>query len=78
MRNDARPLGERSPASPFGGPEGSMGKGGSRPGGRLDQGDSVAHDGESHKRDRAVEERQPGPAGDPALPSSDSSTNTRI
>ena len=64
MRNDARPIGEDSPASPVGGNE--------------DARDSHRHDRQSHVVNEDAEERQPDAPEDPMTPSSDSSLKTKI
>jgi hypothetical protein len=64
MRNDARPIGEDSPASPLGGSEDSR--------------DSHAHDRQSHVVNKDAEDRQPDAPEDPVMPSSDSSLTTKI
>ena len=51
MRNDARPIGEDSPASPVGGHEGPAA---GRP--SADNRDSIAHDRQSHIVNRRAEE----------------------
>ena len=72
MRNDARPIGEHSPASPVGGHEPPIESE------RPDSRDTVAHGRESHIIHREAEERQPNAPEDPVTPSSDSSLNTKI
>jgi hypothetical protein len=78
MRNDARPLGEGSPASPLGGhdPEADP----DRPieSERSDSRDSVTHGRESHIVNREAEKRRPERAGDPVTPSSDAAPKSRI
>ena len=64
MRNDARPIGEDSPASPVGGNEDSR--------------DSLRHDRQSHVVNTEADERQPDAPEDPVMPSSDSSPKTKI
>ena len=58
MRNDARPIGEESPASPLGGEHG-------------DARDSVAHDRQSHIVNEEAEERFPQDPGGLPTPSSE-------
>jgi hypothetical protein len=71
MRNDARPVGEQSPASPVGGD--------AEPAtGHADNRDSVAHDRQSRIVNRDAEESQPGEPDDPTMPSNDATLNTRI
>jgi hypothetical protein len=72
MRNDARPIGEDSPASPVGGDESPLESE------RPDSRDSHKHDRQSHIVNREAEERQPDAPEDPVTPSSDSSLKTRI
>jgi hypothetical protein len=73
MRNDARPIGERSPGSPLGGdapaPIESE---------RPDSRDSVAHGRLSHVVNRAAEEARPQGPNDPVTPSSDAAPRGRI
>jgi hypothetical protein len=59
VRNDARPVGEHSPASPVGGEH-------------TDARESVTHDRQSHVVNREAEKRQPQTPDDPVTPSSDS------
>ena len=68
MRNDARPVGEDSPASPVGGETTQD----------HDNRDSHKHDRQSHIVNKEAEERQPDAPEDPVMPSSDSSLKTRI
>ena len=63
MRNDARPIGEDSPASPVGGDD--------------DRRDSHRHDRQSHIVNKDAE-RPPQAPEVPAMPSSDSSLKTPI
>ena len=74
MRNDARPLGEDSPASPVGGDAAD------RPleSERDDSRDRVAQGRQSHIVNPAAEERRPDHPDDPVTPSSDASTRTKI
>jgi hypothetical protein len=72
MRNDARPIGEHSPASPVGGPETPIASE------RSDSRDSVAHDRQSHIVNREAEQTEPDAPEDPVMPSSDPSLNTKI
>jgi hypothetical protein len=64
MRNDARPLGESSPASPVGGDEAPI------PSHPSDGRDSVTDDRQSHIVHKDSEDRQPQNAGDPVTPQS--------
>lgn len=68
MRNDARPIGEDSPASPVGGDAAPA----------RDDRESHKHDRQSHIVNKEAEQRQPDAPEDPVMPSSDSSLNTRI
>jgi hypothetical protein len=74
MRNDARPIGEDSPASPVGGSEGPVGSQ------RPDSRDSHTHDRQSHIVHPQAEEdaRDPDPDIDPTMPIGDSTLNTKI
>jgi hypothetical protein len=72
MRNDARPIGEHSPASPVGGHESPIASE------RPDNRDSVAQDRQSHVVNRDAEQTQPDAPEDPVMPSSDPSLNTKI
>jgi hypothetical protein len=68
MRNDARPIGEDSPASPVGGDAAPD----------ADHRDSHKHGRQSHIVNKEAEERQPDAPEDPVMPSSDSSLKTKI
>ena len=75
MRNDARPIGEDSPASPLGGDL--------EPAGReapADNRDSHRHDRESHiVHPRAEEdERREDDDSDPTIPTAESTLSTKI
>lgn len=72
MRNDARPVGHDSPASPVGGDERQVESE------RSDSRTSHAHDRQSHVVNRGAEERRPDAPEDPVTPSSDASLNTKI
>lgn len=72
MRNDARPVGESSPASPVGGDETPI------PSERPDSRDSVAHDRQSHIVNEEAERRQPDSPDDPVMPANDATLNTQI
>ena len=72
MRNDARPIGEDSPASPLGGHESPIASE------RPDSRGAHKHDRQSHVVNQGAEERQPDSPDDPVTPSSDPSLNTRI
>ena len=74
MRNDARPIGEDSPASPVGGSDGPVGSQ------RPDRRDSHTHDRQSHIVHPQAEEdaRDPDPDIDPTMPIGDSTLNTKI
>lgn len=72
MRNDARPIGEDSPASPVGGHESPIESE------RPDSRDSHAHGRQSHIVNRDAETTRPDAPDDPVTPSSDSSLNTKI
>ena len=67
MRNDARPIGEDSPASPLGGDE-------------SDARESVTHDRQSHivNKDAEVDERRDDLDTDPAMPANDATLKTKI
>ena len=69
MRNDARPIGEDSPASPVGGDTARN---------NDDSRESQTHDPQSHVVNREADERPPDAPDDPVMPSSDSALNTRI
>lgn len=71
MRNDARPVGEDSPASPVGGHEQVPQK-------NRDARDSVTHDRQSHIVNPDAEQSQPETPDDPTMPSNDATLNTRI
>lgn len=85
MRNDARPIGEHSPASPVGGSE-------SPPGSRVSAGhdqssieserpdsrESVSRGRESHIVHRDSEQDQPREADDSVTPSRDVSPGAKI
>jgi hypothetical protein len=74
MRNDARPIGERSPASPVGGTEQPIARERrSIPGEQSDSRESVTHHRESHVVNPDAERNEPSEPGDPVMPSSDSS-----
>ena len=85
MRNDARPIGEASPASPMGGDQSPAGsprpEGGGEespiPSERPDSRGSVKHDRQTHIVHEEAEKREPANANDPAMPSDDASPNTR-
>jgi hypothetical protein len=68
MRNDARPIGEGSPASPLGGD------------GLPDNRESVTHDRQSHIVNREAEDeaRRGDDDAEPTLPTGDSTLNTKI
>jgi hypothetical protein len=68
MRNDARPIGEDSPASPLGGDH------------RPDSRESVTHDRESHVVNEEAEEdvRRDDDDIEPTMPTGDSTLNTKI
>jgi hypothetical protein len=72
MRNDARPIGEDSPASPVGGHESPIESE------RPDSRGSHKHDRQSHIVNEEAEEREPTTPEDPVMPSSESSLNTKI
>jgi hypothetical protein len=79
MRNDARPIGEDSPASPLGGDQGVGNTESSvDPSERLDSRDSVTHDRQSHIVNPRAEEREPSGPDDPVMPQNDATLNTRI
>ena len=59
MRNDARPVGEHSPASPVGGTEEPHSWHSPCPSEGLDKGESVTHARESHIVNREAEPSQP-------------------
>lgn len=72
MRNDARPIGEHSPASPIGGHESPIDSE------RSDSRGSHKHDRQSHLVNEKAEQREPKTPEDPVMSSNDSSLNTRI
>jgi hypothetical protein len=67
MRNDARPIGEGSPASPVGGQS-------------PDERDSVTHDRQSHVVNQEAEDDAARHDHDvePTMPTGDSTLNTKI
>lgn len=69
MRNDARPIGEDSPASPVGGHDPNERERPAAP----DRGDR-----QSHAVNREAPERQRDAPEDPVMPSSDSSVRTKM
>jgi hypothetical protein len=75
MRNDARPIGEDSPASPVGGSEGPVGSEQT-----PDSRDSHKHDRQSHIVHPPAEEdaRRDDHDIDPTMPTGDSTLRTRI
>jgi hypothetical protein len=75
MRNDARPIGEDSPASPIGGNDGPVGSQQD-----PDSRDSHTHDRQSHIVHPQTEEaaRDDDHDIDPAMPTGDSTLNTKI
>ena len=68
MRNDARPIGEDSPASPLGGDD------------SPDSRESVTHDRQSHVMHKKAEDdaRRHDHDIEPAIPTGDSTLNTKI
>jgi hypothetical protein len=72
MRNDARPIGEDSPASPIGGDTAREG------GEQEDPRDAHEHGRLTHIVNRQAERRTPDAPSDPVMPSSDSSLNTKV
>ena len=72
MRNDARLIGEDSPASPVGGDEAPL------PSERPDSRGSHKHDRQSHVVNQGAEEQRPDSPDDSVTPSSDASLNTKI
>jgi hypothetical protein len=68
MRNDARPIGEDSPASPLGGDH------------TPDSRESVTHDRQSHVVNKESEDdaRREDHAIEPTMPTGDSTLNTKI
>jgi hypothetical protein len=74
MRNDARPIGEGSPASPVGGDETPLVPQ------QTDTRDSHKHDRQSHiVHARAEEEaRRDDHDAEPTMPTGDSTLNTKI
>jgi hypothetical protein len=68
MRNDARPIGEDSPASPLGGDH------------TPDSRESVTHDRQSHVANKEAEEdvRRDDHDIEPTMPTGDSTLNTKI
>jgi len=68
MRNDARPIGEDSPASPLGGDH------------TPDSRESVTHDRQSHVGNEEPEEAEHRADHDiePTMPTGDSTLNTKI
>jgi hypothetical protein len=72
MRNDARPMGEGSPASPIGGDEGPL-----APERTSESRDSLKHDRQSHVVNRHAEE-DAAPQGPSDVPLGDSTLNTKI
>jgi hypothetical protein len=67
MRNDARPIGPHSPASPVGGPP------------ARDSRESVADDRQSHTiHNWPAEEAERDKPEDPVMPADDSALNTKI
>ena len=65
MRNDARPIGEDSPASPMGGDESPMESE------RSDSRGAHKHDRQSHVVNQSADDRRPDSTKDPVTPSSD-------
>jgi len=67
MRNDARPIGEDSPASPIGGQS-------------TDERDSITHDRQSHVVNNEAEDDAKRHDHDiePTMPTGDSTLNTKI
>lgn len=75
MRNDARPIGPHSPASPVGGPP-SRGRSGEA---TADSRESVSRDRQSHIiHNRRAEEEERGTPEEAVMPSDDSALNTKI
>ncbi len=72
MRNDSRPLGEGSPASPLGGPDERP-----IPSERPDSRDTIAHGRESHLVHPETEADQPSDPGDPVTVQSDATPKRR-
>ena len=72
MRNDARPIGDDSPASPVGGQESPIESE------RPDSRGSHKHDRQSHIVNEEAEKREPTTPRDPVMPSSDSSADRKI
>jgi hypothetical protein len=68
MRNDARPIGEDSPASPLGGDH------------TPDDRESVTHDRQSHVVNKVAEDdaRREDHDIEPTMPTGDSTLNTKI
>ena len=68
MRNDARPIGEDSPASPLGGDD------------APDRRESVTHDRQSHVVNKEAEDdaRRHDHDIEPTMPTGDSTLNTKI
>jgi hypothetical protein len=75
MRNDARPIGEDSPASPVGGEEGPVDSQQT-----PDSRDSHKHDRQSHIVHPQAEEdaQRESNDTDPTMPTGDSTLNTKI
>jgi hypothetical protein len=75
MRNDARPIGEHSPASPVGGNSEPVGSEQT-----PDRRDSHKHDRQSHIVHPQAEEdaMRDGHDIDPTMPTGDSTLNTKI
>jgi hypothetical protein len=71
MRNDARPIGEDSPASPVGGDQPPVRE-------PSDSRDSVARDGQSRIVNRDTRRPQPNVPDDPTMPSNEAALNTKI
>jgi hypothetical protein len=72
MRNDSRPVGEHSPASPVGGDERPI------PSERPDSRDTIAHGRDSSVVHEASEDDQPAGPDDPVTPSSGAAPRGRI
>jgi hypothetical protein len=73
MRNDARPIGEHSPASPIGGDASPVDR-------ETDSRDSHKHDRQSHIVHGRTEEdaRRDDHDSEPTMPTGDSTLNTKI
>ena len=76
MRNDARPIGEHSPASPIGVEE--QRKRSPFPSERSDDRESVTHDHQWHIVNGDAEANEPDKPGNPVMPTNDSTLNTKI